>query len=138
VNQKGENMHIDHIGIAVKDLEAAIKTYETILNSSCTKREVVESEKVETAFFQTGESKVELLGATDPDSVIAKYTEKKGEGLHHVAFEVDDIHAELHRLRKEGFTILNEQPKDGADNKLVAFVHPKNNNGVLVELCQSK
>ena len=131
-------MHIDHIGIAVKDLEAAVKTYETILNCKCSKRELVESEKVETAFFQTGESKVELLGATEPDSVIAKYTEKKGEGLHHVAFEVDDIHAELNRLRNEGFTILNEQPKDGADNKLVAFVHPKDNNGVLVELCQSK
>lgn len=131
-------MHIDHIGVAVKDLEAAIKTYETILNRRCDKREVVESEKVETAFFQTGESKVELLGATSPDSVIAKYVEKKGEGLHHVAFEVDDIYAELDRLRSEGFTVLNEQPKDGADNKLVAFVHPKDNNGVLVELCQSK
>ena len=131
-------MHIDHIGIAVKDLEAAIKTYETILNSSCTKREVVESEKVETAFFQTGESKVELLGATSDDSVIAKYVDKKGEGLHHVAFEVSDIHAELERLRGQGFTVLNEVPKSGADNKLVAFVHPKNNNGVLVELCQTK
>ncbi len=131
-------MHIDHIGVAVKDIEAAIKTYETILNTKCTKREVVESEKVETAFFQTGESKIELLGPTSPDSVIAKYTEKKGEGLHHVAFEVVDIHAELDRLRNEGFTVLNDKPKDGADNKLVAFVHPKDNNGVLVELCQSK
>lgn len=131
-------MHIDHIGVAVKDIEAAIKTYETILNTKCTKREVVESEKVETAFFQTGESKIELLGPTSPDSVIAKYTEKKGEGLHHVAFEVADIHAELDRLRNEGFTVLNDKPKDGADNKLVAFVHPKDNNGVLVELCQSK
>tara|TARA_R110002126_G_scaffold185155_1_gene333662 strand:+ start:15757 stop:16155 length:399 start_codon:yes stop_codon:yes gene_type:complete len=131
-------MHIDHIGIAVKDLESAIKTYEKILNSNCDKRERVESEKVETAFFNTGESKVELLGATTPNSVIAKYIEKKGEGLHHVAFEVDDIYAELKRLREEGFNILNEQPKDGADNKLVAFVHPKDNNGVLVELCQSK
>lgn len=131
-------MHIDHIGIAVKDLEAAVKTYETVLNKPCDKRELVESEKVETAFFNTGESKVELLGATTPDSVIAKYVEKKGEGLHHVAFEVDDIHAELDRLRKEGFNILNEQPKDGADNKLVAFIHPKDNNGVLIELCQSK
>ncbi len=130
-------MHIDHIGIAVKDLEAAIKTYETILNRPCDKREVVASEKVETAFFQTGESKVELLGATSEDSVIARYVEKKGEGLHHVAFEVKDIHAELARLRSEGFTVLNEQPKQGADNKLVAFVHPKDNNGVLVELCQS-
>ncbi|MBO6535482.1 MAG: methylmalonyl-CoA epimerase [Balneolaceae bacterium] len=131
-------MHIDHIGIAVADFEAAVKTYETILNSPCTKREVVESEKVETAFFQTGESKVELLGATSDDSVIAKYVAKKGQGLHHVAFEVEDIYAELDRLRAEGFTILNEQPKDGADNKLVAFIHPKDNAGVLVELCQSK
>ncbi|MEQ9308159.1 MAG: methylmalonyl-CoA epimerase [Balneolaceae bacterium] len=131
-------MHIDHIGIAVKNLDSAIKTYETILNSSCTKRELVESEMVETAFFQTGESKVELLGATSNDSVIAKYVERKGEGLHHVAFEVKDIHAELDRLQAEGFTVLNEQPKQGADNKLVAFVHPKDNNGVLVELCQTK
>lgn len=131
-------MHIDHIGVAVADLEAAVKTYETILNTTCSKREVVESEKVETAFFQTGESKVELLGATSEDSVIAKYIAKKGQGLHHVAFEVSDIHAELDRLRNEGFTILNEHPKDGADNKLVAFVHPKDNAGVLVELCQTK
>ena len=131
-------MHIDHIGVAVEDLEAAIKTYETILNTPCGKREVVESEKVETAFFQTGESKIELLGATEPDSVIAKYVAKKGQGLHHVAFEVEDIFAELDRLRGEGFTILNEQPKNGADNKLVAFVHPKNCASVLVELCQSK
>ncbi len=130
-------MHIDHIGIAVKDLEAAIKTYETILNSPCNKREKVESEMVETAFFQTGESKVELLGATSENSVIAKYIAKKGEGLHHVAFEVDDINAELDRLRAEGFIVLNDKPKQGADNKLVAFVHPKDNNGVLVELCQS-
>lgn len=130
-------MHIDHIGIAVKDLETAITTYETILNTTCDKRETVESEKVETAFFQTGESKVELLGATSPDSVVAKYVEKKGEGLHHIAFEVKDINSELERLRQEGFTILNEQPKQGADNKLVAFIHPKNNHGVLVELCQS-
>lgn len=131
-------MHIDHIGIAVKDLESAIKTYETILNSPCTKKETVASEKVETAFFSTGESKVELLGATEPDSVISKYIEKKGEGLHHVAFEVKDIRAELERLRNEGFTVLNDQPKPGADNKLVAFIHPKDNNGVLVELCQSR
>ncbi|SMO71225.1 methylmalonyl-CoA epimerase [Gracilimonas mengyeensis] len=131
-------MHIDHIGIAVGDIKKATETYSKILNASPTKTEVVESEKVETVFFQTGESKVELLGATDPDSVIAKYVDKKGEGLHHVAFEVDDIHAELDRLREEGFTILNEKPKNGADNKLVAFVHPKNNHGVLVELCQTK
>ena len=131
-------MHIDHVGIAVKDLEQAIKTYETVLKRACDKREIVESEKVETAFFQTGESKVELLGTTASDSVIAKYIEKRGQGLHHVAFEVDNIYQELDRLREEGFTILNEQPKQGADNKLVAFVHPKNSNGVLVELCQSQ
>ncbi|MBO6622398.1 MAG: methylmalonyl-CoA epimerase [Balneola sp.] len=131
-------MHIDHIGIAVKDLETAVKTYEKILNRPCDKREVVDSEKVETAFFNTGQSKVELLGGTTPDSVINKYIAKKGEGIHHVAFEVNDIHSELDRLRKEGFTVLNEEPKEGADNKLVAFVHPKDNHGVLIELCQSK
>ena len=130
-------MHIDHIGIAVKDLSDAVDTYEKLLNTPCYKTETVESEKVETAFFQTGESKVELLGATEPDSVIAKYIEKRGEGLHHVAFEVDNIRAELKRLEAEGFTILNNEPKKGADNKWVAFVHPKDNNGVLVELCQS-
>ncbi len=131
-------MHIDHVGIAVKDLEKAIAVYEKILNTKCSKREIVESEKVETAFFQTGESKIELLGATEPDSVIAKYIEKRGEGMHHVAFEVKDIHAELKRLKNEGFVVLNDTPKDGADNKLVAFLHPKGNNGVLIELCQSK
>ena len=130
-------MHIDHIGIAVKDLNDAVDTYEKLLNTPCYKTETVESEKVETAFFQTGESKVELLGATEQDSVIAKYIEKRGEGLHHVAFEVDNIRAELKRLEAEGFTILNNEPKKGADNKWVAFVHPKDNNGVLVELCQS-
>jgi len=130
-------MHIDHIGIAVQNLKEAINTYSKFLNSPCIKTEVVESEKVETAFFQTGQSKVELLGPTDPDSVIRKFIEKKGEGVHHVAFEVADISAELNRLREEGFTILNEKPKKGADNKLVAFVHPKDNHGVLVELCQS-
>lgn len=130
-------MHIDHIGIAVKDLEKATETYRKILNADPTKTEIVESEMVETIFFQTGESKVELLGGTSEDSVITKYVNKKGEGLHHVAFEVDDIKAELKRLKAEGFTILNEEPKKGADNKLVAFIHPKDNNGVLVELCQS-
>lgn len=130
--------HIDHIGIAVKNLKAATATYSKILNAQPTKTETVESEKVETVFFETGESKVELLGATSTDSVIAKYVAKKGEGLHHVAFEVEDIYAELNRLRNEGFTLLNEKPKPGADNKLVAFVHPKDNHGVLVELCQSQ
>ena len=129
-------MKIEHLGIAVKDLESAVKTYEKLLNSAPYKTEIVESEKVETVFFRTRESKIELLGATEPDSVIAKYVEKKGEGLHHVAFEVEDIDAELQRLRQEGFSVLNDKPKRGADNKLVAFVHPKDNHGVLVELCQ--
>jgi methylmalonyl-CoA/ethylmalonyl-CoA epimerase len=130
-------MKLEHIGIAVKNLEETILTYETLLNTECYKREVVKSQKVDTAFFKTGESKVELLGATDADSVIAKYVEKRGEGMHHVAFEVEDIHAEMKRLKEEGFMLLTEEPSKGADNKLVAFVHPKDNNGVLVELCQS-
>ncbi len=130
-------MNLDHIGIAVRDLESAIKIYEKLLNTSCYKREVVEQQKVNTAFFLTGESKVELLGATSSDSVIAKYLEKKDEGMHHVAFEVEDIYAELERLREEDFTVLNEKPVQGADNKLVAFVHPKDNCGVLVEICQT-
>ena len=129
--------HIDHIGIAVADLEEAIDTYERLLDAECYKREVVGHQEVETAFFRTGESKVELLGATGADSVIAKYITQKGEGMHHVAFEVDDIRAEMDRLRAEGFTVLSEEPSRGADNKLVAFVHPKDNHGVLVELCQS-
>ncbi|MBN2731919.1 MAG: methylmalonyl-CoA epimerase [Balneolaceae bacterium] len=129
--------HIDHIGIAVENLEAAISTYEKLLNTDCYKREVVEGQKVETAFFKTGESKVELLGATADDSVIKKYVEKRGEGMHHVAFEVDDIRAEMKRLQTEGFTLLSDEPSRGADNKLVAFVHPRDNNGVLIELCQS-
>lgn len=130
-------MHIDHIGIAVDDLEEAIETYEKLLNGKCYKRETVENQKVETAFFKTGQSKIELLGATDPESVIAKYVARKGEGMHHVAFEVEDIETELVRLKDEGFTLLSERPSRGADNKLVAFVHPKDNRGVLVELCQS-
>lgn len=130
-------MHIDHIGIAVDNLKEAVETYEKLLGGECYKREVVEDQKVETAFFETGQSKVELLGATSSDSVIAKYVAKKGEGMHHVAFEVDDIHAELERLQEEGFTVLSDKPSRGADNKLVAFVHPKDNHGVLVELCQS-
>lgn len=130
--------HIDHIGIAVKDIDEAVANYEKLLNTSCYKREIVEGEQVDTAFFLKDKSKVELLGATSEDSVIAKYVNKKGEGLHHVAFEVDDIYAELERLKSEGYTLLNETPKEGADNKLVAFVHPRDNNGVLIELCQSK
>lgn len=131
-------MHIDHVGIAVSDLKEAIKTYEKILNRKLIKTETVESEKVETAFFETGQSRVELLGPTEPTSVIQKFIDKKGEGIHHVAFEVDDIHQEMKRLSGEGFTLLNEKPKQGADNKLVAFIHPKDNHGVLIELCQSR
>lgn len=131
-------MHIDHIGIAVSDLEEAVDTWERLLDTPCYKREVVESQNVDTAFFATGESKVELLGATAPDSVIAGYIEKRGEGMHHVAFEVEDIRGEMKRLREEGFTLLNEEPVEGADDKWVAFVHPKDNRGVLVELCQSR
>ena len=129
--------HIDHIGIAVTDIDEAVETYERLLGRECYKREVVEDQKVDTAFFRTDQSKVELLGATDEESVIAKYIDRQGQGMHHLAFEVDDIHAEMDRLRDEGFTLLTEEPKRGADNKLVAFVHPKDNNGVLVELCQS-
>lgn len=130
-------MRLDHIGIAVIDVENAIKTYETLLDSRCYKREKVANEKVITAFFETGESKVELLAATDSNSVIAGFIEKKGEGLHHIAFEVDDIEAEIVRLKSEGFNVLNDKPRKGADNKLVTFVHPKDNHGVLIEICQS-
>lgn len=130
-------MHIDHIGIAVKDLEKSISIYQRILNTQCAKREIVVSEKVDTAFFHTGESKVELLGATSPESVIQKYIDKYGEGIHHIAFEVADIQSEIERLANEDFMLLNEAPKQGADNKLVAFLHPKDASGVLIELCQS-
>lgn len=127
---------IEHLGIAVKNLEEANQTYAKLFNKEAYKLETVESEGVSTSFFRVGENKIELLEATNPDSAIAKFIEKKGEGIHHVAFDVDDIYAEMERLRKEGFTILNEQPKKGADNKLVCFVHPKSANGVLIELCQ--
>lgn len=127
---------IEHIGIAVKDLKAAGKIYETLLNTECYKTEKVKSEGVETAFYQVGESKIELLAATREDSPIAKFLEKKGEGIHHIAFGVEDIEAEMARLKEEGYVLLNEKPKKGADNKLVAFLHPKSANGVLVELCQ--
>lgn len=129
-------LKIEHIGIAVKDFLKAIPLYEKLLGAPCYKTETVTSENVNTAFFRQGESKVELLESTDPDGVIARFIEKKGEGIHHIAFEVADIHAEMTRLRQEGFTLLNETPKNGADNKLVCFVHPKDTGGVLVELCQ--
>ena len=129
---------IEHIGIAVSTLETAIPVYEALLNTPCYKTEEVASENVKTAFFQVGPNKIELLESTDPDGVIAKFIGKKGEGLHHMAFEVTDIYAEMERLKAAGFVLLNEQPKQGADNKLVCFVHPKGTNGVLVELCQER
>ena len=132
-------MHkIEHIGIAVKELSISLPLFEKLLNSKCYKTELVESEKVSTAFFKTGETKIELLESTDPDGVIAKFIEKKGEGLHHIAFDVVDIRAEMKRLAAEGFILLNEEPKEGADNKWICFLHPKTTNGVLIELCQEK
>jgi methylmalonyl-CoA/ethylmalonyl-CoA epimerase len=127
---------IEHIGIAVKSLNKASDTYERLLGISAYKEELVESESVKTSFFKIGENKIELLEATDPNSPIAKFINNRGEGIHHIAFDVDDIVLEMERLRKEGFTLLNEQPKKGADNKLVCFVHPKATHGVLIELCQ--
>jgi len=127
---------IEHIGIAVKNLDEANKTYAALLGKEHYKIEEVESEFVKTSFFQVGESKIELLEATSPESPIAKFIEKRGEGIHHIAFFVDDIVEEVSRLKKQGFIVLNETPKRGADNKLVVFLHPKSANGVLVELCQ--
>lgn len=127
---------IEHIGIAVSDLKQASALYEKLLGASCYKTETVESENVDTAFFKVGENKIELLAATAEESAIAKFIAKKGEGIHHIAFDVDDIYAEMERLKGEGFVLLNEQPKKGADNKLICFVHPKATNGVLIELCQ--
>ncbi len=129
---------VDHIGIAVNSLKTSIPLYERLLRSNCYKTEQVSSEQVDTAFFLQNGAKIELLESVDPNGVIAKFIQKKGEGLHHIAFEVPDIYAEMERLKKEGFTLLNESPKSGADNKLVCFVHPKDANGVLIELCQSK
>nr|WP_288933842.1 methylmalonyl-CoA epimerase [uncultured Allomuricauda sp.] len=127
---------IEHIGIAVKDLEASNALFEKLLGVPHYKTEEVASEGVKTSFFKSGPNKIELLEATKPDSPIAKYLEKKGEGIHHVAFAVEDIVSEIERLKGEGFVVLNETPKKGADNKLVVFLHPKGTNGVLVELCQ--
>ena len=129
-------LKVEHIGIAVSDFTKAIPLFEKLLNTPCYKTEMVESEQVNTAFFQKGESKLELLESTEPDGIIARFIAKKGEGIHHIAFEVADIHAEMNRLRGEGFVILNEQPKKGADNKLICFLHPRDTNGILIELCQ--
>ncbi len=128
----------EHIGIAVKELAKAVPLYEKLLNSHCYKTESVDSEQVNTAFFRQGETKIELLESAGPDGVIARFIEKKGEGLHHIAFEVADIHAEMDRLKNEGFILLSEEPKNGADNKLVCFIHPKSTGGVLIELCQER
>lgn len=129
---------IEHIGIAVKELSVSIPLFEKLLNTSCYKTEGVESEQVNTAFFKTGESKIELVEALAPGSVISKFIEKKGEGLHHIAFEVDDIEEEIKRLKNEGFHFINEKPKEGADNKMVCFLHPKETNGVLIELVANR
>ena len=130
-------MKIEHIGIAVKNLEISNEPFSKLFGQPPYKVETVESEGVSTSFFMCGSSKVELLEATNPDSAIAKFIEKKGEGIHHIAFEVEDIHAEMKRLEAEGFQLLNSEPKRGADNKLICFLHPKGTNSVLVELCQS-
>ncbi len=127
---------IEHIGIAVKNIEESNILFEKLLGVPSYKSEEVESEGVLTSFFKTGTNKIELLMATNTESPIAKFLEKKGEGIHHIAFDVDDIEAEIQRLKNEGFVLINEVPKKGADNKLVVFLHPKNTNGVLVELCQ--
>jgi methylmalonyl-CoA/ethylmalonyl-CoA epimerase len=129
---------VEHIGIAVKDLSVAIPLFGKLLNTVCYKTEEVESEKVTTAFFKKADTKIELLESTDPEGVIAKFISKRGEGLHHIAFEVDDIDAEMKRLQNEGFVLLNETPKKGADNKLVCFLHPRETNGVLIELCMEQ
>ena len=132
-----KRMHIDHIGIAVENLDEAVDTYSKILNSTPYKREVVEEQKVETVFFKTGESKVELLGATSTDSVIATFIRKKGPGIHHIAFEVEDLDQEIKRMQSEGYKLLSDKPSKGADNKIIVFLHPKETGGVLVELCQT-
>jgi methylmalonyl-CoA/ethylmalonyl-CoA epimerase len=129
---------IEHLGIAVKSLEEAIPVYEKLLNSPCYKIEEVESEGVRTAFFRIGESKIELLEAKNPNSPIAKFIEKRGMGMHHVAFGVQDIHAEIERLQEQGYELINPTPKEGADSKLIAFLHPKGTTGVLIELCADR
>jgi methylmalonyl-CoA/ethylmalonyl-CoA epimerase len=129
---------IEHLGIAVKDLNTSIQLYETLFQTECYKTEAVESEGVKTAFFQVGESKIELLEASNPESPIAKFLEKKGPGFHHVAFETSNIDSEIERLTNEGFELIHKTPKDGADNKRIAFLHPKAVDGLLLELCQEK
>ncbi len=129
---------IEHLGIAVKDLDAAEKVYEALLGRAPYKREKVESEGVVTSFFMAGENKIELLAALNEESPIAKFIAKKGEGIHHVAFDVENIESEIKRLQENGFELISKTPKNGADNKIIAFLHPKSTGGVLVELCQSR
>ncbi|HEU0064384.1 MAG TPA: methylmalonyl-CoA epimerase [Flavisolibacter sp.] len=129
-------MKVEHIGIAVKSLSESIPLFEKLLNSPCYKTETIESEQVNTAFFKKEDTKIELVEATDKNSVINSFIEKRGEGIHHLAFEVEDINKEMQRLQNDGFQLLNTEPKAGADNKLICFLHPKSTNGVLVELCQ--
>jgi len=129
---------IEHIGIAVKSISETQHIFESLLGTACYKIEEVASEGVNTAFFQVGESKIELLEATHPDSPIAKYLEKRGQGVHHLAFDVENIEHEINRLTHEGFVLIHQTPKDGADNKKIAFLHPKSTEGILVELCQEK
>ncbi|HEV8079900.1 MAG TPA: methylmalonyl-CoA epimerase [Chitinophagaceae bacterium] len=131
-------MKIEHIGIAVKHLSTSIPLFEKLLNTPCYKTEAVESELVNTAFFKTGDSKVELVEGYSPESPIYKFIEKKGEGMHHIAFEVEDIEAEIKRLVNEGFTLINGKPKQGADNKMICFLHPKSTNGILIELVMER
>jgi methylmalonyl-CoA/ethylmalonyl-CoA epimerase len=131
-------MELEHIGIAVKSLSQSIPLFEALLNTPCYKEEWVASEAVKTAFFSSGPQKIELLESTDPEGVIAKFIEKKGEGIHHIAFAVTDLEAEMKRLKAKGFVLLHESPRVGADNKLICFLHPKNTNGVLIELCMEK
>jgi len=129
-------LKIEHIGIAVKNFEQSIPLFEHLLNTLCYKKETVSSENVNTAFFKQGDTKIELLESTKEEGTIAQFIEKRGEGIHHIAFDVDDIEVEMLRLQSEGFILLSDKPKTGADNKLVCFLHPKTTNGVLVELCQ--
>ena len=131
-------LKVEHIGIAVKDLAISVPLFEKLLNSQCYKTEAVASESVNTAFLQSGETKIELLESSVENGIISKFIEKKGEGVHHIAFEVADIETDMDRLKNEGFVLLNDKPKPGADNKLVCFLHPKNTNGVLIELCMER
>ncbi len=129
-------LKVEHIGIAVRRLADSVPLFEKLLKSQCYKTEMVDSENVNTAFFKTNDTKIELLEGMDEHSIVSKFIEKKGEGLHHIAFEVQNIELEMERLKNEGFVLLNEKPKKGADNKVICFLHPKSTNGVLIELCQ--